>query len=520
MGRFRLTQGSWCVLAAAALLPIGAGFRPPAAAAAAEEAGTRVWAEELASGLDQPWSMAWLPDGTLLITEKFGGLRQFRNGKLLPGSVPGLPAAYKAGQSGLLDIALDPDFATNRRLFIAYTEGTVAANRGAIFRARLTPNGLVDGTTIFRVWPDATKFPFPVAGRLQFLPDKTLLFTSSDDEYRRAMVQKLDNDIGKILRIDRDGRAPADNPFVGTPGARPEIYAIGVRGPLGLLRDPRDGSLWETENGPRGGDELNRLRKGANYGWPITTYGTEYSGAPITDRREAPGIESPLAYWVPSISPSGLAINLGNRYPGWKGDFFSGALSGRQLRRIRIANGKVTDQEVLLANLNERIRDVRYGPDGYLYLLTDNPNGRLLRLRPGTPRGNELGRVAQPVSTDTARSIFIALATPPATKPGDPDHGREVFEQRCMSCHAVAAGAPPGIGPNLAGVFGRQAGSGGGNVSEALRRSGIIWTQTSLYSFIGAPAAKVPGTTMPAAAPGDPQGRTDLIAYLRTLNGR
>ena len=452
-----------------------------------------------------------------MITEKFGGLRRFRNGKLLDGSVPGLPAAYQAGQSGLLDIALDPDFATNQRVFIAFTEGSITANRGAIFRARLTPKGLVDGKTIFRIAPDATKFPFPVAGRLLFLPDKTLLFTSSDDAYRRGLVQKLDNHIGKSLRIDRDGRAPADNPFVGTPGALPEIYAFGLRGPLGLARDPRDGSVWETENGPRGGDELNRVRAGANYGWPIATYGTEYSGAPITDVREAPGVEAPVAYWVPSISPSGLAINLGARYPGWKGDFFSGALSGRQLRRIRIAGGKVTEQEVLLADLNERIRDVRFGPDGYLYLLTDNPNGRLLRLRAGTPRAKDLARVARPISADTARSIFMAIATPPATKLGDPVRGRAVFEQRCSSCHAVEPGAAPGIGPNLADVFGRQAGSGGGNVSEALRRSRIVWTEANLYAYIGAPDAKVPGTTMPAAAPGDPQGRTDIIAYLKTL---
>lgn len=519
----RLKQGLRHLLVSAAatgMLAAGITARAGDATPSSSATGSAVWAEELASGLDQPWSMAWLPDGTLLITEKFGGLRRFSNGKLAPDPISGTPVAYKAGQSGLLDIAIDPDFADNQRVFIAYTEGTVAANRGAIFRARLTPKGLVDGTTIFRVTPDAVKFPFPVAGRLLFLPDKTLLFTASDDAYSRGLVQKLDNHVGKILRIDRDGRPPADNPFLRTAGARPEIYALGVRGPLGLARDPRDGMIWETENGPRGGDELNRLIKGANYGWPITTYGMEYSGQPITDKREAPGMESPLAYWVPSISPSGLAVNLGDRYPGWKGDLFSGALSGRQLRRIRIVKGKVAEQQVLLADLNERIRDVRYGPDGYIYLLTDNPNGRLLRLRAGAPRGKDLARVAKPLSSDTAKAIFMAIATPPATKPGDPVHGKQVFAQRCQSCHAAEPGTPAGIAPNLAGVFGRRAGAAGGNVSDALKRSGLVWNESNLYAFIGAPDAKVPGTTMPPVAPGDAQGRTDLIAYLRTLSAR
>jgi len=475
----------------------------------------RFWVEQLAGGLNQPWSMAWLPNGDLLITEKFGGVRLFRGGKLEPEPLPGTPHAYQAGQSGLLDIALDPDFKKNRRVFISYTEGTVKANRGAIWRGRLTDNGFVEGVTIFRTTPDATQFPFPIAGRLLFLPDKTLLFTSSDDEYRRPLVQKLDNDIGKILRLDRNGVPPADNPFQGQPDARPEIFALGVRGPLGLMRDPRDGSIWETENGPRGGDELNLIKPGANYGWPITTYGTEYSGQPITDKREAPGIESPIAYWVPSISPSGLTLNLGDRYPLWKGDFFSGALSGRQLRRIRVHDGKVVEQEVLLADLNERIRDVRMGPDGYLYLLTDNPYGRLLRLRWGQPAGAALARVAKPLNEDTARSIFMAMASPPATRPGDATHGEALFAQRCGSCHAVDRGAAGTIGPNLAGLFGRKAGEGGGNVSEAMRHSGIVWNEASLNLFLSAPQAKVPGTIMAAAPVADGQARADIIAYLR-----
>jgi len=449
----------------------------------------------------------------MLITEKFGGIRSFRNGTLAPRPLAGAPPAYQAAQSGLLDIAIDPDFASNRRLFISYTQGDARANRGAIWRARYTGGELVDGTTIFRTRPDATEFPFPIAGRLLFLPDKTLLFTSSDDHSRREMVQRLDNDLGKILRLDRDGRAPPDNPFLDRPGALPEIYTIGNRGPLGLARD-QDGQIWETEMGPRGGDELNIIRPGANYGWPIATYGIEYSDKPITETREAPGLESPVTYWAPSISPANLAINLGERYPAWKGDFFVGALSGKQLRRIRVVERKVVEQQALLTDLNERIRDVRSGPDGYLYLLTDSPNGRLLRLRPGVARGADVQRVAQPVSEEAATSIFRAIASGPALSAPDAARGEKLFGERCMSCHSIGRDASPGIGPNLFGVVGRKAGQAPGSSSQALASSGIIWTRANLDGFIAAPQAKVPGTTMTSAPVSEGQARADIIAYL------
>lgn len=510
--RQRLVAG-W---ASAGLLALAAGLGTAGArsltpAAAAQEApAASFWVEQLAEGLNMPWSMAWLPNGDLLIVEKYGGLRRFRDGRLEPEPLKGVPAAFQSGQNGLLDIAVDPDFKTNQRIFLTFTEGSAESNRGAVFRARHTPEGLVDGKVIFRTRPDSHVFPYPLAGRMLFLPDKTFLLTSTDDHGRRHLSQQLDNHIAKILRLDRDGRAPKDNPKYADKSALPEIYAYGVRAPLGLTRDPRTGAIWEIENGPRGGDELNLLKPGGNYGWPITTYGTEYSGQPITDKREAPGIVSPSVYWVPSIAPSSVAFYAGDRYPGWKGNFFVGALIGQHLRRVRLEGGKPVEQEVLLADLKERIRDVRAGPDGHLYLLTDNPNGRLLRLRPGAPSPADEPRIARKLTTPGPN----LMAGMPGRLKTDAAHGEQLFNQRCQACHSVKEESGR-VGPHLAKLIGRKAGSLEGYAySPAMRRSGLPWTAQYLDYFLSAPGDYVPGTTMATPPVADRQERADIIAYL------
>jgi glucose/arabinose dehydrogenase/cytochrome c2 len=489
-----------------------------ASAAVAEEAppssGQRFWVEQLADGLNAPWSMAWLPNGDMLIVEKFGGLRLFRAGKLLTKPLAGTPSAYQASVNGLLDIALDPDFAANQRVFLSFTEGTAAGAHGAVYRARLSGDALVDGQVIFRTKPDGKVPPFAIVGRIVFLPDKTLLLTSSDDEARRHLVQQMDNDLGKILRLDRDGKPPADNPFLGKPGVLPEIYAWGVRAPLGLVRDPRDGRIWENENGPKGGDELNVIKPGANYGWPVATYGMEYTGEEITTTREAPGIESPGIYWTPSIAPSGLAVNSSDRYSEWRGDLFLGALAGQHLRRVRIKDGKPVEQEVLLKDLKERIRDVRMGPDGLLYLLTDNTEGRLLRLQPGSPTADQAALIAKPKDKGLP-SIFVGL-----TKLAPPDvaHGKVLFDQQCSSCHSVDPGAAARPGPNLGTVFGRKAGTlPGYGFSPAIRAAATTWGQMSLDYFLAEPSGFIPGTTMSASPIQNPQARADLIGYLKSM---
>lgn len=337
--------------------------------------------ETVAQGLNHPWASQFLPNGDVLITEKLGGLRIVRAGKLEAAPIPGLPKVYQETDCGLLDIALDPDFAANSRIFIALSEGDAAANHMAIFRARFDGKALTGGRIIFRTKPKKAKGSH-CGARIAFLADKTFLVTIGDGYDYRDQAQSLGSDLGKTLRLNRDGQVPASNPFVGRSAARSEIYTYGHRNAQGLLRDPRNGDVWLHEHGPKGGDEINLLKRGANYGWPKTTHGIDYSGAVISELKEAPGIVSPVVVWAPSIAPSGFALYLGDKFPAWHGDFFVGALAEKSVRRVRISNGKPVTQEVLLRELDARIRDVREGPDGYLYVLTDEENGRLLRLTP------------------------------------------------------------------------------------------------------------------------------------------
>jgi glucose/arabinose dehydrogenase len=371
-----------CVIAVASCGSKEAAPEPASDSQTTETPEPQTKVETLASGLKFPWSLAFAPNGDILIIEKAGGLRIFRNGALLPEIVPGTPEDVMVNvDSGLHDIALDPDFAGNRRVFIAYASGDDDANRLAIWRARLEGERLVDGRVIFRATPDKAGASHP-GGRIVFLTDKTFLVSVGDGYDYRNAAQDLSSDLGKILRLDRNGNPPADNPFVGRSDVRPEIWSYGHRNPQGLAIDPETGVIWENEHGPRGGDEINRLAAGGNYGWPLTTNGIDYDGTLVSERAHAPGVTSPLLVWAPSIAPSGLAIYRGKEFPDWNGHFLSGGLASKSLVRGQLDNEgrSIREVERLLADLDARIRDVRVGPDGYVYLLTDEADGRLLRL--------------------------------------------------------------------------------------------------------------------------------------------
>jgi glucose/arabinose dehydrogenase len=340
--------------------------------------------EHLVRGLQRPWSLAFLPDGELLVTEKHRGLRVVRGGVLQPDPVAGgPPGVFAKEDSGLLDVVLAPGFAANRLVYLAFAEGDERANRTAIWRARYEGGRLQDGRVIFRVKPDKAGPSHP-GGRLLFLPDGTLLLTVGDGFDYKAAAQDLGSHLGKILRLTREGAAPADNPFVGRAGALPEIWTYGHRNPQGLAFDPATGTVWEHEHGPRGGDEVNRLRAGANYGWPLVTHGIDYDGTIIAERAFAPGIERSSFFWAPSIAPSGLAVYRGKVFSDWDGKLLVGALAGKSLNRLRF-NDKprfFVEEERMFGSLGRRVRDVRVGPDGLVYVLTDEDDAELWRLKP------------------------------------------------------------------------------------------------------------------------------------------
>jgi aldose sugar dehydrogenase len=294
-----------------------------------------------------------------------------------------VPEVDTTNQGGLLDVAVDPAFTQNQTLFLSFAQPRGdGQNATAVARARLGARGLEDVRVIFQQQP-AMASGHHFGSRLVFARDGTLFVTMGDRNIGRDKVQSLDTDIGKIVRIDRDGNAPADNPYRGKPGARPELWSIGHRNVQGAALDPATGELWTNEHGPKGGDELNRTLGGRNYGWPLVTYGVEYSGLKVSDRQEAPGLESPVHYWVPSIATSGLAFYTGAAIPAWKGNVFVGGLASKELVRLEMRDGKVVHEERLFKDaLGRRIRTVVNGPDGALYLLTDEPQGRVLRVVP------------------------------------------------------------------------------------------------------------------------------------------
>jgi aldose sugar dehydrogenase len=353
---------------------------PPPQPAKVVKTGYKV--TEIAKGLDHPWSMAFLPDGSMLVTERVGRLRMIKGDLLQPQAIAGVPAVHTGSQAGLFDIVLHPDFAKNAVVYLTYAAGTSAANGTQVARARFDGNALRDLQVIFKAMPlkDTDNH---YGGRMAFLPDGTFALTIGEGFEYREKAQDLTTDLGKIVRLNDDGSVPKDNPFIGQASVRPEIYTWGHRNEQGLLFDEQSGRLYETEHGPRGGDELNIIVAHRNYGWPVITYGMDYSGAYVSPYTQRPGLEQPMIYWTPSIAPSGLAIYRGDKFPAWKGDLFVGALAFQHLRRVHLGEqGNVVAQEELLNDLHWRIRDVRAAPDGYLYVCTDEDNGRVLRLEP------------------------------------------------------------------------------------------------------------------------------------------
>jgi glucose/arabinose dehydrogenase len=344
--------------------------------------------ETVAAGLENPWGLAFLPDGRMLVTERPGRLRIVSRSGTVSEPVRGLPPVYATGQGGLLDVALAPDFPDSRIIFFSYAEPREGASGTSVARARLVEDGgearLDDLQVIFRQSPAAGGSNH-YGSRLVFARDGTLFVTLGDRYSLREQAQDLSTHIGKVVRINADGSVPDGNPFRNRNGARPEIWSYGHRNVQGAALDPSTGRLWTIEHGARGGDELNHPEAGKNYGWPVITYGRDYSGARIGEGTEKSGMEQPVKYWDPSFAPSGLAFYTGDLMAKWKGDLFTGGLAGTRLVRLRLdpARERVVEEEVLLGDLGERIRDVRQGPDGALWLLTDDPGeGRLLRLSP------------------------------------------------------------------------------------------------------------------------------------------
>ena len=340
--------------------------------------------EQLASGLKSPWSLAFIGKDEILISEKHGGIRLWKDGILTPQVIlGGPPSPLQISDSGILDIALDPDFTSNRMLYISFVEGEKAANHTAIWKARLVDNKLIEGRVIFRAKPDKAEAKHP-GGRMLFLPDNTLLLTIGDGFQYKAAAQDLGSHLGKTLRLDKEGRAAVDNPFVKTPKALPEIWTYGHRNAQGLAGDSATADIWLHEHGPRGGDEVNLLVAGANYGWPLVTHGIDYDGSIISEHAFAPGMQRSNFVWVPSIAPSGLAIYRGNAFPDWNGKLLVGALAAKSISRLRKAKDSdlLIEEERLISKLKKRIRDVRIGPDGLIYVLTDSADGELLRLIP------------------------------------------------------------------------------------------------------------------------------------------
>jgi len=370
---------------------------------------------EIVKGLDAPWGLVWLPDGDILVTERFGSLRLIKDGKLVAEPISGVPQVYAAGQGGLLDVSLHPNFKDNRFVYLSYSDGNEEGNRLRVVRAKLDGMSLQNPEIIFEVAQTKTGGNH-YGSRFQWLPDGTLLISSGDGgnppiEYGgkliREQAQYLTSHLGKVIRINDDGSIPEDNPFAGRPDVQPEIWSYGHRNIQGIAYDPVNKRLFASEHGSKGGDELNLLLAGANYGWPLATHSTEYNaaGTPISPNRSIPDAEDPIAVWTPSIAPSGMVYYSGDKYGDWKGDLFLAAMilrsdetiqayrsrpAGSVIRIETDTNGKVTGQELI--NVGEvRVRDIEQGPNGFLYALVDTISrqrsagkfaGKLIRIEP------------------------------------------------------------------------------------------------------------------------------------------
>jgi aldose sugar dehydrogenase len=346
----------------------------------------------VAQGLEHPWGLAFLPDGSALITERPGRLRRLRGGQLDDAPIEGVPEVFAEGQGGLLDVAIHPRFGETGLVYLTYAAGTAEQNRTTLARARLDGAGLVDLEVLFEARPskpDGQHF----GSRILWLPDGTLLMSIGDGGnpplridgiLAREHAQRLDTHLGSVIRLNDDGSVPADNPFVGREGAASELWAYGVRNIQGMALDGQRGKVWANEHGPRGGDELNLLRRGENYGWPKATFGVDYeTGQPITPHQTLPYTVTPVVVWTPAQAPSGLAFYTGDRFPAWRGSLLSGGLVGQQIRRVILDGERAVREESI--PIGRRVRDVVQGPDDLIYVLTDEPNGQLLRIEPNSP---------------------------------------------------------------------------------------------------------------------------------------
>lgn len=360
--------------------------------AAAQNSSTVVQSEKhrfrvvsLTTGLANPWSIAFLPDGRMLVTEREGRLRLIGSDfKLHPKPIEGLPAVAAQGQGGLFDVVLHPDHARNGWIYWAYNAPGPGGWGTAMARGRLQGQRMTDVQVLFSMIPK-TRGAQHFGGRIVF-DRQGMVHLTLGDRGEKDRAQSLDDHAGSVIRLHDDGRVPADNPFVGRPGARPEKWTLGNRNIQGAALHPQTGVLWTHEHGPQGGDEVNLMRAGRNYGWPVVTYGVNYgTGTRIGEGQSKPGMESAVHVWTPSIAPSGMAFVTGDRFPNWRGDLLVGALRGQMLLRLVLEGETVVREERLLQGQVGRIRDVRIGPDGLVYLLTDDPDGALLRLDPVGP---------------------------------------------------------------------------------------------------------------------------------------
>ena len=367
-----------------ATVPLALAQAPRSPTPAPVNGAVRV--ETVAKGLENPWALALLPDGRFLVTERPGRLRIVEPDGRVSKPLDSVPRVLARGQGGLLDVALDPRFVENRLVYLSYAEPGEGNTAGtAVARGRLADGKLDDVQVIYRQRPKVEGGGH-FGSRLVFARDGTLFVTQGDRMGYRERAQDLSSGLGKIVRINADGSVPKDNPFVGRTGVRPEIWSYGHRNVQSAALHPETGQLWTVEHGARGGDELNHPEASKNYGWPVITYGVDYSGAKIGEGTSKPGMEQPVYYWDPVIAPSGMAFYTGDAFPDWKGSILIGSLTPGLLVRLTLKGGAVAREERYLGDLGERIRDVQQGPDGLIYLVTDSRDGRVLRVSPLTSR--------------------------------------------------------------------------------------------------------------------------------------
>ena len=335
--------------------------------------------ETVVDGLDSPWGLAILPDGDMLITELTGDLRHIRNGKLVAQAVAGVPQSLYGGQGGLMDIVIHPNYDENRYVYLSLSVGTDDANALRVIRGRFTGTALEDISTIFESAPSKNTLVH-YGARMAFLPDNTLLINVGDGFDLREQAQNLSNHFGSLVRVTDDGKVPQDNPFIGVAAAQPEIYSYGHRNQQSIAVERGSGKIYQTEHGPRGGDELNLIEAGKNYGWPVATYGIDYSGARISPYTSYEGTKQPLLDWTPSIGPSGMTIYDGAQFPDWQGDIFVSSLIYSKIIHIDVVDGAPQRQSDMFSEIGDRLRDIRTGADGALYILSEGDNGKLWRV--------------------------------------------------------------------------------------------------------------------------------------------